>query len=173
MRQLSQYSVCFSNRLGSEKKKQRLTQVWEHDQILSNDKNTNLFAGLCGLLEASNKLRIWHLHLISYIYSFQSYLTSSEHKFLTSEMLILQSKKSNFTIYTHIKSCNAILEFPILFFFYGKYFGFVSFFYPPGYKDTTRDLHLHSTFSTYTYTGPRSATLPNSFNSVSWTNHNY
>lgn len=32
-------------------------------------------------------------------------------------MLILQSKKNNFTIYTHIKTCNAILEFPLLVFF--------------------------------------------------------
>lgn len=45
----------------------------------------------------------------------------------------------------HIKTCNAILEFPLLL-LYGQYFGFVSFSYPPGYKDATKDLRSHSGF---------------------------
>lgn len=108
-----------------------------------NDKNINLAAGTCRLLEASNKLRISHLHLISHIYSFQPYLTSSEHKFLTSEMLSLQSQKKFYHLHAPKKNCYAILEFFLLL-FYGEYFGFVSFLYPAGYKDTTKDLHLHS-----------------------------
>lgn len=48
-----------------------------------------LVAEMCRLVETSNKLRVSHLHLISHIHSL---LTCSEHKFLISEMLSLQSK---------------------------------------------------------------------------------
>lgn len=94
---------------------------------LSNDRNINLVAGMRRLLEVSNKLRISHWHLISPIYSFQPYLASSEHKFLTSEMLSLQSKKKVLPPNMYRKNCYAILEFRLLL-FHGEYFGCVSLF---------------------------------------------